>query len=48
MSSSKRLLELTQLAWVALIQADPNANPDAMAVKAHKLAEAFLRMEEAA
>lgn len=42
-----RLLTLTELAWIALIQAEPNGNPAMLAVKARKLAEAFLKVEEA-
>ncbi len=41
-----RLMDLTCLAWQALISAEPNANPDSLAVKALKLAEAMLKVEE--
>ena len=40
-----RLIHLTEIAWAALIQADPSKNPDAIAVSARKLAEAFLKLE---
>lgn len=42
-----RLKYLIEIAWAALIQADPNCNPNALAVKAQILAEALLKIEEA-
>ena len=41
-----RLAELTQLAWVALIQAMPTANPSQLSVKAVELAKAMLETEK--
>jgi hypothetical protein len=38
---------LARMAWRALIQASPTANPDSLAVKAIDLAKAFYKVEEA-
>ena len=41
-----RIQDLACLAWQALIQAQPGANADALAVRALELAKAFQRVEE--
>lgn len=41
-----RLAELTQIAWAALIQAQPTANPAQLAVRAVELAKAMLETEK--
>lgn len=41
-----RLLELTGIAWAALIGAQPTANTDALAVKAVELAKSMMKVEQ--
>ena len=43
----ERIQDLACIAWQALVQAQPNSNPDALAVRALELAKAFQKVEEA-